>query len=214
MIVDRLVVGALETNCYVAGCPRTREAAVIDPGADAQKILSRVEAGALSVRWIIDTHGHADHIAANADLKAAFPEACLAVHEADAAYLEQPALNLSLAFGVPVTSPPADRLLHDGDEIAVGSLRFRVIHVPGHTPGGIALYARDSDEGGTPVLFDGDAIFAGSIGRSDFPGGSHRQLVEAIRERLLILPPETVVYSGHGEPTTIGAEAATNPFLL
>jgi len=249
MNIITLTVGALETNCYLVACPETPapsggrglEAAVIDPGGDAPRILAAIRSlgepgpktspnlrtGALrvEVKWIINTHGHADHLAANTALKAAFPDARLAVHEADAQMLVDAELNLSDAFGMGITSPPADVFLHDGDEISFGSTRLQVIHVPGHTPGGIALYAaagkaaQHSAFGNgqsaftCPVLFSGDALFQGGIGRSDFPGGSGDQLIRAIRARLLTLPAETEVFPGHGGRTTIGKEARSNPFL-
>ena len=214
MIIERLLAGPLETNCYLVGCPETHRAAVIDPGGDADVIAAKVGDLVLTVEWIINTHGHGDHMGGNADVKAMFPSARLAIHEADAPYLLRPELNLSHFFGAPVISPAADVLLKDGDEVLIGKLRLRVIHVPGHTPGGIALYADAAESGlGKPVLLCGDALFAGGIGRTDFPGGSEGQLIGAIRERLLTLPPDTLVYPGHGEPTTIGREAATNPFL-
>ena len=216
MIIERFVVGPVETNCYLVACPETREAVVIDPGGGAEEIASRAKALSLSVHWIVNTHGHADHIGANTKMKDAFPSAELAIHEADKPCLDRPDLNLSAAFGIPLTSPAADVLLHDGDEVAVGAMRFEVIHVPGHTPGGIALYAEAGDQDGNrahPVLFCGDALFAGSIGRTDLPGGSHTQLIRAVRDRLLTLPAETTVYPGHGEPTTIEREAKFNPFL-
>jgi len=243
MIIERLVVGPLETNAYLVACPATLEAVVIDPGGDGHRIVARIRDLALRPTWIVDTHGHADHIAANGEVKAAFPEARIAIHEADAELLARPDLNLSEAFGVPLHSPPPDVLLHHGEEFLLGppaegsparpgtgegrrddrpaapgntpvAIRFRVIAVPGHTPGGIALLARPSaGAGDPPVLFCGDALFAGSMGRSDLPGGSHAQLMQSVRERLLTLPPETVVYPGHGESTTVGREARTNPFF-
>ena len=134
MIIERLIVGPLETNAYLVGCPGTLEGAVIDPGGDGGQIINRIRALALRVAWIIDTHGHGDHMAANEELKQAFPEARIAIHEADAEYLSRPDLNLTAAFGFPLTSPEPDVLLHDGDDVQVGAIRFRVISVPGHTP--------------------------------------------------------------------------------
>jgi glyoxylase-like metal-dependent hydrolase (beta-lactamase superfamily II) len=213
-----ITLGPFEENCYLALCTDTFQAAVIDPGG-AHEILARARALRAHVKWILITHGHADHIAGNAGLKAAFPKAKLAIHEADAKMLVDAELNLSAAFGAPIISPPADLLLRDRDVVAVGTIRLEVIHVPGHTPGGIAFYspvdpalaaAADSKP---PVLFSGDALFRGSIGRADFPGGSAAQLIESIRTRLLTLPAETIVNPGHGESTTIGEEARSNPFL-
>ena len=214
MIIERLAVGLLEANCYILGCPETRACAIIDPGGDAERITSLVADMSLHVTSVIATHGHCDHIAAVRDIKERFPEALLAIHEADAHCLGNANLNLSAALGMPFTLPAAEQLLQDGDEIEVGVLRLRVIHVPGHTPGGIALYVvAQQDPAGKPAVFCGDTLFAGSIGRADLPGGDMEQLLASIRKRLLTLPPETVCYPGHGEPTTIGREARCNPFL-
>ena len=210
--------GPFEENCYLALCPETLEAAVIDPG-EVRGVLARARSLRANVKWILITHGHADHIAGNAALKAAFPKAKLAIHEADAKMLADAELNLSAAFGAPISSPPADVLLRDGDVIAVGKIQLEVIHVPGHTAGGIAFYSpadaaeASGTETGPPVLFSGDALFRGSIGRADFPGGSAGQLIESIRTRLRTLPAETIVHPGHGESTSIGEEARSNPFL-
>lgn len=214
MIIETLAVGMLETNCHIFGCPETLACAIVDPGGDAERIIARVEELSLTPVWIIDTHGHGDHIAAQAGLKERYPNARIAIHEADAPALADARLNLSFALGVIITSPPADRILHDGDEIEVGKLRLKVFHVPGHSPGGIALYANAETSGeGHPVAFCGDALFAGSIGRADLPGGNMTELINSIRERLLTLPPETVCYTGHGPETTIGQEKESNPFL-
>ncbi|MCX7703770.1 MAG: MBL fold metallo-hydrolase, partial [Planctomycetota bacterium] len=162
------------------------------------------------VIYIVNTHGHIDHILANPDMKVAYPEAELCIHELDAPLLVNSQRNLSVFIGRSFESPPADRLLKEDDELKLGRLRFRVIHIPGHSEGGICLYTEDEKP---PVLFAGDAVFQCSIGRTDFPGGSHRKLVTAIKEKLLVLPDETIVYPGHGPKTTIGFEKKNNPFL-
>jgi len=214
VILERFIVGPVETNCYLAACAGTREAAVIDPGEEGLTIVERCRELDLDVRWILNTHGHADHIIGNKAVKFAYPEARIACHPADAPFLTDAQLNLSAMVCFPATSPPADLLLTEGNVVEVGRIRFRVIHVPGHTPGGICFYAEAGPAvGEKPVLFSGDALFQNGIGRSDFPGGSHLALVGAIRRKLLILPTETLVYPGHGEPTTIGAEKADNTFL-
>ena len=199
-----LVVGPCETNCYLL-CAE-REILVIDPGGDSDEILGLIESEGLSVVMVVNTHGHGDHIGANAPLKERF--GCpIVIHEADAAFLTDPGLNLSAYLGSDaVVGPPADRLLRERDEVRIGSMCLRVIHTPGHTPGGMCLYADGH-------LFSGDTLFAGSVGRTDFPGGSMEQLAGAIRDKLLVLPNGTVVYPGHGPTTTIGDEKAANPFI-
>ncbi len=205
LYVKGLVVSPYGTNCYVVGAGGG-EVIVIDPGGDPDVILRLIESDVLTVTAIVDTHGHGDHIGANADLKARF--GCpVMIHEADAEFLTDPMLNLSAWLGEDtVVSPTADRLLQDGDEIAVGSVTFRVIHTGGHTPGGICLYTEGH-------LFAGDTLFAGSVGRTDFPGGSMEQLITGIRGKLLVLPDDTIVYPGHGPTTSIGTEKAGNPYL-
>jgi len=208
-IVHSLIVGPLQVNCHIVTDGDSPAAAIIDPGGDAELIIEKVEAESLKPESIVLTHGHGDHIGALAAVKDRYPDAPILAHAQDAPALTDPNLNLSIMLGMPMTAPPADRELADGDEFEVGSLRFRVIHTPGHTPGGACFYAETSP----PLLLSGDALFAGSVGRSDFPGGSHEQLIESIRTRLLVLPDDTRVLSGHGPETTIGAERRMNPFL-
>jgi len=207
MIVERLIVGMIETNCYLVGCPETRAAMVIDPGDDGDKILRRIESLSLKPAWIVLTHAHADHLGAAGVVKSAFPSATFAVHLNESPWLGSPRLNLSAAWGMPVKAPPADRTLDGGDAVSFGTLRFDVLNVPGHSPGSIALSA-------SGVVFSGDALFAGSIGRTDLSSGSLPELLQSIRTQLLVLPDDTAVYPGHGEPTTIGREKAGNPFLV
>lgn len=205
MQVERLVVGPLAANCYLVRCSEDGEALVIDPGADPEAILKKVEKERLTLRYIINTHGHGDHIGANATLRERTGAAIL-IHAADAPMLTSAVKNLSSWLNGGVVSPPADRTLADGEELRCGNVAFKVLATPGHTPGGISIL-------GPGVVFTGDTLFQGSIGRTDFPGGSLPVLLKSIREKLLILPDETTVYPGHGPATTIGREKLENPFL-
>lgn len=212
LLVHRLVVSPFETNCYIAACPprslgdeSTRDALIIDPGDEAHLISDAVYGCDVSVIGIVNTHGHADHIGSNAALKGEF--GCpIMIHEMDAPLLIDSQANLSASLGLGMVSPPADRLLREGDEIAVGGLILRVIHTPGHTPGGICLF-------GEGVLFSGDTLFMDGVGRTDLPGGSQEQLMNSIEIKLLVLPEDTVVYPGHGPSTTIGREKLENPWF-
>lgn len=209
------VVGFAEANCYVLACDATREGAVIDPGTmgteETSAIAAEVERLGVRVRYIIDTHGHPDHMSGNDHLKAAVGGEVV-IHELDGLKLTDPERNASKLFGLDVRVRPADRLVREGEVIEVGRIRLRVVHTPGHSVGGIALL-------GEGFVFTGDTLFAGSIGRSDLPCSSddntiaYEVLLASIRDRLLTLPDETVVLAGHGPPTTIGTERAANPFL-
>lgn len=209
MRVDRVQVGPLETNCWVVG--DDREVVVIDPGDDLEVIESVV--GERTVTAIVLTHAHFDHLGAVSALIEK-THAPLFVHEEDAGRLtsSHPAGTGGALFGFEHhVAPPADRILHEGDRVAVGAVVMRVLHTPGHTQGGIALIA-DDPGGSAPHLFSGDTLFAGSVGRSDFPGGDARTLSRTIAEKFAPLPAETIVHPGHGPDTTIGREARINPF--
>lgn len=203
MNVQRLVVSMFATNCYLVGCPETREGIVIDPGAEGKRILIEIEKSGLNITEIVNTHGHIDHTGANGRLKEAL-RVPLSLPEKDLDTYRNPGFGLGFIFGKPI-SP--DRLLKEGEQISFGKQRLTVIDTPGHTRGAISLY-------GSGVVFTGDALFAGSIGRTDLAGGSFDLLIKAIKEKLLVLPPRTVVYPGHGPATTIEAEARSNSFLL
>lgn len=210
MIFDTLVVGGLESNCYVLADERPN-ALVIDPGGEASRIIGHLEAKGLVAALVVNTHGHADHIAANAELRKRYPDMKIAIGRDDAKALRSPVRNMSLFIARLVKSPPADRLLDDGDVVEFGPWRFRVLSTPGHTPGGICLFSEDLD--GRPVLFSGDTLFSDSVGRTDIPGGNWKNLIRGIREKILVLPDETKVYPGHGESTTVGHERRFNPFV-
>jgi glyoxylase-like metal-dependent hydrolase (beta-lactamase superfamily II) len=184
---------------------------VIDAGGDARRIIEHLEAKGLEAVLLVTTHGHADHIAANAELRKRYGSMRIAVGRGDAKALTSPARNMSLFVARLVKSPPADRLLDDGDVVEFGPWRFRVLSTPGHTPGGICLFTENLD--GRPVLFSGDTLFADSVGRTDIPGGRWDDLIRSIRERILVLPDETEVYPGHGPSTTVGHEKKFNPFV-
>ena len=208
MIIDTVVVGPFATNCYIVGSEEGKEGIIIDPGDEAGVILERVSELGLDIKLIVLTHGHIDHIGALKAVKQA-TGAELAVQTDDAKSLRGKGgliismLVSGLAYPKP---PPPDRLLDDGDSLDIGNLHFKVLHTPGHTPGGICLL-------GEGMVFSGDALFNYGIGRTDLPGGSYRQLIESIQTKLMVLPDDTIVYPGHGCETTIGAERTGNPFL-
>ncbi|MDR1321502.1 MAG: MBL fold metallo-hydrolase [Gracilibacteraceae bacterium] len=192
-------------NCYLFWDRASGKGVLIDPGSGAPGILAAVAAAGVEVEQIVLTHGHYDHIAALDKTRDAL-NAPAAIHAADAGMLLDPGLNLSLLFGRDGRLRAAEKLLADGDTISAGALSLRVLHTPGHSPGGICLY-------GHGVLFSGDTLFRDSVGRTDFPGGDARLLLQSIRERLFPLEEETLVYPGHMEETTIGWEKRHNPFL-
>lgn len=205
MKIIQMEVGNLGTNCYIVYSEKTKEAMIIDPGGDAGRILATVGNAGIVVKYIVNTHGHADHVLANMKIKEA-TGAPLLIHKEDAGMLSSPQRNLSMFIGGGAVCGPADRELEDGEVLEIGELKFTVLHTPGHTPGGICLLSGN-------VLFCGDTLFAESIGRTDFPGGSHRQLIENIRQKLMTLGDDVKVYPGHGPDTTIGWERRMNPFI-
>lgn len=198
-----------DENTYIVWRPGRSDALVVDPGLEPDAILDFLEARQLRPAAILNTHGHADHIAGNEALKSAFPDAPLVIGENEAALLTDPALNLSAPFGMPLVSPPADRLVRDGETFEYAGFLLEVREIPGHSPGHVVYLF---DDGPTRVL-GGDVLFRGSVGRTDFPGGSAEQLYAGIRTKLFLLPDDTLVYPGHGPETTVGAERRTNPFV-
>jgi glyoxylase-like metal-dependent hydrolase (beta-lactamase superfamily II) len=195
----------MQANCYLVCCEETACAAIIDPGGDAARIMARVRAEKRDVTLILNTHGHADHIGANDAIRKT-TGAKVAIHADDAPMLTSAAQNLSMPAGEMLICSPADLLLRGGERLLVGKLEIEVIHTPGHTPGSVCFLSGQS-------LFSGDTLFAMSVGRTDFPGGSAGALVKSISGKLLTLPDETKVLPGHGQATTIGLERASNPFL-
>ena len=199
IFIKRLVVGSLSANCYVVGT--AGEGMVIDPGGNAGEIHRAIAESGLEISIIVLTHGHSDHIAALRDIQDR-TGAEVAIHREDADFLET-----SSQFGISYRTPhPPDRLLGDGDMIEIGELKFKIIHTPGHTPGGICLLTGDQ-------VFTGDTLFRRGIGTTLMQGSSRGQLIASIQTRLMTLPDETIVYPGHGRETTIGAERKDNPYV-
>jgi hydroxyacylglutathione hydrolase len=206
VIIVTLPVGLIETNCYVVGCEETKEGVVIDPGGHPQRILAEVERQGLAIKYVLNTHAHFDHTDSNGAIVVA-TGAPLALHAADRPILA--AAGGAALFGIQADpGPPPDVELHDGDELEIGKLRFRVLYTPGHSPGHVCFY--EATEG---VLFDGDVLFYRGMGRYDLPGGNLQQLLHSIQDVLFALPDGTVVYPGHGPATTIGEEKRLNPWL-
>ncbi|MFH1719750.1 MAG: MBL fold metallo-hydrolase [Planctomycetota bacterium] len=209
MKIDRLTLGAYETNCYVLrDGEASRDCLVIDPGLEADALIDFISEHELNPVAVVLTHGHIDHIAGLPVLREQFPGIKVHIHELDARMLTEPQTNLSLMSGVVFSTEPEDVALHEQDVIEQAGVKLLVLHTPGHTPGGICLYLKDDD-----VAFVGDTLFAGSIGRTDFPGGSTSQLLNSVREKLFTLPDQTKAYPGHGPETTIAEEKAHNPFF-
>lgn len=208
MILHQFVVGSMAVCSYIVGCEETKKAAIVDPGGDEDILLAEVKKLGLSIEYIIATHGHPDHVCGNRKLQEE-TGAKIIMHVDDAEFFEKPEVKQYFSMLGLEPSPPADILVRDGDDIVIGKVVLKVIHTPGHTPGGICLYS-------APHLITGDTLFVGGLGRTDFPGGSHQELLHSIRTKILSLPAETVVWPGHGyggSQSTVGKEAASNPFL-
>jgi len=204
LIIKDLVVGPIMANCFIVGCEDTREAVVIDPGADADKILMALAQMKLTVKYILNTHGHFDHVSANKRMKDVTGAEIL-IHALDAPMLSRLSASAA-AWGMSAEDSPApDRALSDGDTVRFGNITLKVIHTPGHTPGGISF----STDG---HVFVGDTLFAGSIGRTDFPGGDYETLISSIQNKLFLLGDDVQVLTGHGPETSIGQEKRFNPF--
>ncbi|MFZ3209478.1 MAG: MBL fold metallo-hydrolase [Geobacteraceae bacterium] len=207
MIFETLVVGPIGVNCFILGCEETLEGVVVDPGADAERILARVAHHGLKVSQVINTHGHFDHVGGNKRVLES-TGARLLIHREDVHFLSLVAGSAAMYGLTYDNSPRPDILLEEGMTVTFGRQTIRIIHTPGHTPGGCCLYI--ADEG---MVLTGDTLFAEGVGRTDFPGGSHENLIESIRGKLLVMPDAIQVYPGHGPATTIGHERRSNPFL-
>lgn len=204
-MIEGRAMGALGANCYLLSCPETKKVAVIDPGADGKGIYRWILEKGYTVEFILLTHGHFDHIGGVNDLR----ELCqgkVGIHKGDAAMLTDGKRNFSALMGSAFETQPADFLIEDGQVLTVGQLSVTVLATPGHTPGGVCFLTPEG-------LISGDTLFEGTVGRTDFPGGSMEQLLDGIEKKLMVLPDETRVYPGHGSDTTIGREKRENPYL-
>ena len=207
LMVRGIVVGLFQENCYVIGSRRTGEAICVDPGDEPAEILALARDMGVRIIRIACSHAHLDHIMAVRAIKEA-TDAPFLLHSSDLNLAEQLPMAARQWLGVDVPLPPTpDFLLNEGDDVEIPGLTLKVLHTPGHTPGSVSLY-------GGGMLFSGDTLFRGSIGRTDLPGGDPRRIMESITTRLLDLPDETIVLPGHMQQTTIGAERAENPFIL
>lgn len=204
MILKTIAVGPLESNCYVIGDENTKKGMIVDPGDEPDRIMEAVKKLGLDVEYIVITHAHFDHVGAIPEVKEA-TGAKIALHKEDMTLYEA-ATDQAAFWGYQMDSlPKPDMFLGEGDEIKIGSLSFKILHTPGHSPGGICLF-------GEGMVVTGDTLFAGSVGRTDFHGGSERRLKESFK-RLLDLPENTRVLAGHGPDSTIGTERRDNPFV-
>jgi glyoxylase-like metal-dependent hydrolase (beta-lactamase superfamily II) len=209
MKIDRLILGAYQTNCYILRQSEAdRDCLIIDTGLEAGELVDFLGRYKLNPVAVILTHGHADHVTGVAALRKSYPDIKVCIHKLDERMLTGARNTVSAIQGIPFGIESADFSLEEGDVIEQAGIKLKVLHTPGHTPGGISLYSKD--EG---IVFVGDTVFAGSVGRTDMPGGSTAQLLKSIKEKLCVLPDETVVYPGHGPVTTITQEKAHNPFL-
>lgn len=204
--IERFELGPFATNCYFVTDNVT--ACIVDASFDPTALVKHGKREQAFVSDIVLTHAHCDHIAGLDDVRRAWPKAKLTVHALETAWLEDPMLNLSASYGEPISVAPADATVRGGEELALAGRKWKVLHVPGHSPGSIALYSALDG-----VVISGDALFAGSIGRTDFPSASFETLAESIRTQLYTLPEDTVVLPGHGPATTIGKELRGNPFV-
>ena len=208
--VGIIVSNPFQENTYIAHCEGSSDCLVVDPGLEPEKILDYLHTQRLTPAAILITHGHIDHIAGNAALKQRWPGCPLVIGAVDASKLTDAQKNLSGVFGLPLVSPPADVTLKDGDTYQAAGMELKVLAVPGHSTGHVVYFLQEATP---PLAFVGDVIFAGSVGRTDFPDGDFDQLAHGIHDKLFTLPSVTLLYSGHGPVTTVGQERMSNPFV-
>jgi glyoxylase-like metal-dependent hydrolase (beta-lactamase superfamily II) len=199
-----------QQNCYIAWLEGRSDCVVVDPGLEPARIIQAIQEHGLSPAAILNTHGHSDHIAGNGAMKDRWPNCPLVIGANEVEKLSDPEKNLSARFGMPIVSPPADRLVNEGETIDYAGFSFTVQEIPGHSSGHVVFIWH---AGQPPIVFGGDVLFSGSVGRTDFPDGSFEQLADGIHKKLFTLPDDTVVLSGHGPATTIGFEKRMNPFV-
>lgn len=209
MIFDCFMVGMLQTNCYLLGDPETRQAVVIDPGGDSDRIARRIREEHLELKAILNTHAHFDHVMDAWSLQGMCGGE-IYLHPKDERLLLDPIVGLAAVMrtGSGAQEKKIDRSIKEGDLLSFGSLRLEVLETPGHTPGHVSFYYPEAK-----IIFVGDTLFAGSIGRTDFPGGSYDQLIRSVREKIFPLDGDIVIYPGHGPETTVERERRTNPFF-
>jgi hydroxyacylglutathione hydrolase len=207
--IQTIVSMPFEENTYVLWQDGQAQVLVVDPGLEPELILDFLQERGLEVAAMLNTHGHADHIGGNTLLKQRFPQAPIIAGAREAGFLTDANLNLSAPFGMPIVSPPADQLVREGDVLELAGIRLEVLDIPGHSPGHVVFVHRANP----CLVFGGDVLFRGSVGRTDLPGGSPDLLLQGIRTKLFLLPGDTVIYPGHGPVTTVDHEKHTNPFV-
>jgi hydroxyacylglutathione hydrolase len=209
MIIEILVVGMLQTNCYLLGNEKNRQAVVIDPGGDSERIVRRIQQLGLDLAAILNTHGHFDHIMEAWTLKQRLGGE-IYLHSQDETIFKQSMAGMGSLFAPhrQATTGTIDRPLTEGDSLAFGPIRLQVLETPGHSPGHVSFHFQEAG-----IIFVGDTLFAGSIGRTDLPGGSYSQLIRSVREKIFPLDGKTIVYPGHGPKTTVEHEKKNNPFF-
>ncbi|MDO5553747.1 MAG: MBL fold metallo-hydrolase [Planctomycetia bacterium] len=210
LVVKPAVLSDFQENAYIVAAVGSNDCVVIDPGMDPEPLLAALQESNLTPRAFLITHGHWDHIGGLEKMKELWPDAPIIISALERYKLTDPAGNLSAAFGFPSTVPDADRILNEGDSLSVAGLDFHVGQIPGHARGHL-FFQLDLEDG--PVLFVGDIIFDGSIGRSDFPDSNGQDLIDGIKKKIMTLPDETILYPGHGGATTIGIQRFSNPWL-